>query len=159
MFYGALRLAEILPPTIKAFDPTRHLTRADVWTSDHKLHIRIKHAKNLQLYNQSRVIVLAQSPELALCPVRAVQKVLTTSPTVEPIQPMFVFPQSTRPLPASYARKNWGTVVKSLAMDPSKHTMHSIQKTAATTAYHKGCKEHQIQHFGGWASKAYQTYI
>ena len=159
MFYGGLRLSELLPSTLAAFDPLRSLTRADVWVADGKLKVRVKHAKNMQLYNQSRMVILSPSPSATLCLLAAVRLVLRHMPTKTPSQPMFVFPQSVRPVPASYARRRWTTVLKHLGMDPATHTMHSNRKTAATAAYDEGCLEPQIQNFGGWASKAYQTYI
>ena len=159
MFYGALRLAQLLPLTVRAFDPLKHLTRAVVWIAGGALMIRVKHAKNMQYYNQPRTVTLTQSPSAPLCPIVAIRSLLRHMPTENKSQPMFVFPQSQRPLPASYARRKWSTLVRHLGMDPTRHTMHSIRKMAATAAYDKGCLDPQIQNFGGWASKAYQTYI
>ena len=44
-------------------------------------------------------------------------------------------------------------------LSDKRYTLHSIRKSAATTAFEGGRSELEIKHFGGWSSDAHRTYI
>ena len=159
MYYGALRQSEVVPPSVKAFDPLRHLTRADVNVSHAAVKLTIKAAKNMQKFDQRSAVEMLRTQHPETCPVRATMAVLDLTPTTAPTQPMFVFKNGGRPIPASYIRSQWKLALAASAIPPALYTLHSLRKASASTAYNEGCNERQVQHFGKWASDAYKTYI
>ena len=72
---------------------------------------------------------------------------------------MFVFKGTTHPIPATYVRSQWRAAIISIGQKPQAYTLHTLRKSAVTTAFDEGEGERQVQHFGGWASQAYKAYI
>ena len=159
IYYGAFRQGEVVPQTIAEFDPLRHLTRGDVTLHQDRLEIVIKAAKNLQRYDQRRKTTVYKADDPSLCLVAAIKTILTQSPTVRQDQPMFVFHGTTRPIPASYVRAQWKAALTRIGAPYEQHTLHTLRKAAVSNAYNSGVKEHQVQHYGLWASKAYKAYL
>ena len=114
MFYAAMRQSDVVTPTRAAFDPQRDLTRADVLIGLDLIKIRIKAAKNMQRYDQSREVTVYMAEYLELCLVQTVKKVLQLTPTVSPVQPMFVFPGTLDPMPATSVRVQWRSAIISI---------------------------------------------
>ena len=158
MFYGALRQSEVAPPSIKTFDPTRHLTRRDVSIGE-QLNVRIKWGKNLQRFDQKKDITLSPMADPLTCPVKAVEDVLAMSPGLPPHAPLLVFPDTTTPVPTSYLRAEWGRIMTRIGQSTAQYSLHSLRKAAATTAYGGGCTELEVQRHGGWSSSAYRAYL
>ena len=159
MFYGAFRQSEVVPQTVNSFDPQRHLTRQDVTMSGAKMIVVIKAAKNLQRFDQRRTATIYKAHDSSMCLLTAVRAVLRESPTADPLQPMFVFKGSQRPITASYVRAQWNAATKSLNLQDEQYTLHSLRKSAMSAAYDSGLTERHVQHYGRWASSAYRAYI
>ena len=159
IFHGALRQSEVLPPSIKSFSCTYHLTRDDVRLTPDFAMVKIKAGKNLQLYNQSREVTLIPAKDKRYCPISALQAVLDDTPTASPEEPMFMFPHSRLPVPTSFMNARWLRVLKTLGISPAPFSLHSLRKAAATEAHRSGCSDQQIKDFGGWTSSAYKHYI
>ena len=86
---------------ITAFDPQRHLTRADVVMHRDRMVVVIKAAKNLQCFDQRRSATLYPAPDTNMCLMKAVRAVLRVSPTEAPHQtPPGII--RTRPVECSY---------------------------------------------------------
>ena len=159
MFYGAFRQSEVVPQTITSFDPQRHLTRADVLMGKDSMTVVIKAAKNLQRIVQRRSATIYSAEDPHMCLLSAIRAVLQESPTVDPRQPMFVFRNSRRPIPASYVRTQWNAAIVSLGLKQEQYTLHSLRKSAMSAVYDSGLTERHVQHYGRWASSAYRAYI
>ena len=102
---------------------------------------------------------LCRAPNPQTCPVRLTQKVLAGTPDAKGTQPMFVFKKDLRPMPVSFIRAQWRKALVASGIPPGMYTLHSLRVAAASAAYHQGCNEREVQHFGKWASDAYKTYI
>ena len=157
IFYGAFRQGEVVPQTMAAFDPLRHLTRADVKVFPNRLDIIVKAAKNLQRYDQRHMATVFKADDPNMCLVGAVNKVVRDSPTVSPNQPMFVFSGSTRPISASYVRTQWTAALKLINAPHEQFTLHTLRKAAVSIAYQSRLGERTVKHYGKWASDAYKT--
>ena len=158
MYFGVLRQSEVAPPTMAAFNPARHLTRADITLSP-GVKLVIKHAKNLQKYNQNKVVRLSPTGDMLTCPVGAVTWALAAMPQATASSPLLAFKDTGRPIPNSHLRAAWGAAVRRAGADPSMYSLHSLRKTAATAAFRAGCTELEIQRHGGWSSGAHRDYI
>ena len=158
LYYSGLRQSEVVPPTASVFSPTWHLTRADMVVTTHGVRLQIKAAKNMQRYDQQRSVYLPRVSTEQLCPVRAVAAAITMTPTASPAQPLLTFPGG-RPMMAAYASKTWKDLTTQAGIQPGLYSLHSIRKTAATTAYNAGCSDLQVKAFGGWSSSAFRDYI
>ena len=158
MFYAALRQSEVAPPTMGAFDHTRHPTRGEIRLTTEGISLRVKWAKNMQKVGQQRTVTLPLVPEVALCPVRAIRANIMAVPTKSQKDPLLMLP-SRAPVPCSLVKKTWDTALHVVGVDITTYSLHSLRKAAATQAHAKGCTETEIQRHGGWRSTAYRTYI
>lgn len=161
LYYGVLRQSELLPRSVNAWDPNTQPTRGDVSLSSHKCTIFIKKAKNMQRYDQNRTVSMQPTPNNLTCPVSAMYSMFNDTPTFSLSEPVFMFPESRTPVPATFALKQLHGIMAAVGLDDAiDHTsLHSIRKSAATDAYMAGCSEHSIRSYGGWSSSAYRTYI
>ena len=158
MFYGALRQSEVAPPGINRFDPLLHLTRADLRVGQ-DITVTIKAGKNLQWYNQRKTVTLYPTEDEITCPVRAVSRILSETPGLQPSAPLLVFADKHPPMPTSYLRSAWVRTMRIIGADPNMYSLHSLRKASATLAHSGGCSELEVQRHGGWSSGAYRTYI
>ena len=158
MFLGALRQSEVAPPTVKGFNPYRHLTRGDMHLGS-QLRIRIKWGKNMQKFDQKKDITLFPTGDSLTCPVRAVKQIMERSQHLPPSAPLLVFPLTDTPVPTSYLRARWGQLMRSIGQNTDLYSLHSLRKASVTTAYGGGCSELEVQRHGGWSSKAHRAYI
>ena len=158
MFYGALRQSEVAPPGIRKFDPLMHLTRADI-ELDTNVTVTIKAGKNLQLFNQRKVVTLFPTGDTLTCPTMAVREALAAAPDLGPTAPLLVFKEKLTPMPTSYIRAEWARTLNRIGEDHTVYSLHSLRKASATLAHSGGCSELEVQRHGGWSSSAYRTYI
>ena len=64
LYFTALRQSEVIIHSAKQFDPLRHLTAADITLRAGKLHLYIKHAKNMAGHSARRVLLPTRRPSL-----------------------------------------------------------------------------------------------
>ena len=159
MYHAALRQSEVLPPSIGRWEHTKHPTRGDVLFTDNGLNMRVKWAKNMQGYRDSKSVQLAATQDSRFCVVQTLQQHIREAPTQNSKQPLIVFPGSTRPIPITFARSTWITATKAAKVNNKGYTMHSVRRAAATEAHRAGCQELDIQAYGGWSSNAHRRYI
>lgn len=155
----AWRRSNIAPDTESSYDPTRHPSRQDFVLSPTKLEIRQKWAKNLQQTGQHHTIVIEARPRNAFCLVDMYGRMLMQTPTVNPQQPLLVYPHTYRPITTGHLAKVWSAAVQAAGLPPHVHTLHCIRKTAADLVAKLGATQSQIMDFGLWNSGAYKRYI
>ena len=159
MYYGALRQSEVGPRTSGAWDPMSHPTRNDISTSRSRLVLKVKHAKNLQKANQSRTVTMAATDTHLLCPVTTYNRVFSQTPTRSPRDPLLMFRATRSVMPISHIMNRWRKALREVGEDPTKLSLDSLKKSAATQAHRAGLRGPEIQAFGGWRSAAYKTYV
>ena len=157
-FFGFLRCAEFLLPDEGPFDPSLHLSLADIHlvisSSQWRFEICIKGSKTDQLRLGATVSLGATGA--ALCPVAALLDYLNARGSAP--GPLFIR-QDTSPL-----RRKWfvARVQQALAaagVPGSLFNGHSFRIGAATTASAADIPETTIKTLGRWRSMAYQRYI
>ena len=159
LIYGGFRQSEVLPPSQQKFNSAIHLTRQDVIITPNEIQVTVKYGKNLYAPERRRVHVFKTSPNIHMCPVVAVNKVISLVPTMSESQPMFTFPSSGKPLPASHLARIWKEGLIKLKQDQSKYSLHSLRKSMVTGSYLWGVPETQIKEYGAWQSEAYKAYL
>ena len=61
-FFSFLRISNLVPHTLQAFDPVKHLARADVFFAPPGAHVLITWTKTLQSKNAARVLKISCLP-------------------------------------------------------------------------------------------------
>ena len=77
MFMAFLRQSNVLPISVAAFDPSRHITVGDVTLSGDVLTIRVKWSKTQQTLGDYREVHLNSISGSPLCPVAAFQAAMS----------------------------------------------------------------------------------
>ena len=106
-FFSFLRLSNILPHTIKGFDPTRQLCKGDLIFSQDSIVIIIKWSKTIQNRRDTVTISVPSLGDSPLCPHRALKAMLLQLPGSSN-DPLFQIPRNGGfvPLTDSVARKH-----------------------------------------------------
>ena len=139
-----LRQSEVAPPTVKTFDPDRHLTKGDV-SLGQVLQVRIKWGKNLQRFDQTKRVTLHPTQDPVTCPLMAIAQVLTATQGLPSSAPLLVFTTTMTSMPASHLCTQWARILRGMGVSPTKYSLYSIRKASATTAYGEGCSELEVQ--------------
>ena len=79
-FFAFLRMSNIAPHSAKLFNQDKHILRQDVTFHPPGAHILIKWTKTLQDYRSHHMVQLPTIRNIYLCPVRALQALLTSRP-------------------------------------------------------------------------------
>lgn len=159
MFLTMLRQSNFCPHSIKAFDPTRHMTRGDVHHNHKGLLIRIKWEKNVQLSTAATEVVIPQTTDPYMCPVSAYYEMLRSVPTRSPDQPLIMF-KDNNPITIKFMQKLWKRALVRLGRDHRGMTLHGIRRGAATfVAAASPSARDRLKDYGRWSSGAFRRYI
>lgn len=153
-FFGFLRSGEMTVPADGRYDPSCHLSRADI-AVDHPSHpntirVTIKQSKT-DPFRQGIQLFMGRT-DSDVCPVRALLNYLVERGSTE--GPLFMFPDGsylTRQRLVEVVRQALGKA----GLDASKYCGHSFRIGAATTAAKKGMEDSIIKTLGRWRSLAY----
>lgn len=150
-FFGFLRVSEFT--CTGAFDPSTHLSLADVTVADDHFCLRLKSSK-CDPFRKGCLVQLGRSGS-DLCPVGALSQYLSIrggSPG-----PLFQCLDRT-PLSPVLVNK-WLRLILHSAGITGNYSSHSFRIGAATSAALAGLPDHLIQTLGRWSSDAYLRYI
>ena len=157
-FFGFLRCGEFLLPDGAQFDPSIHLSLADLafaGSSDQGvIRLQIKASKT----DQGRVgttIVLASTGK-DICPVLALLDYLGSRGSTP--GPLFAHPD-LQPLRRHTFVEKVQQALTAAGVEGSQFNGHSFRIGAATSASAAGVAETTIKLLGRWESAAYQRYI
>ena len=159
-FFSFLRCSNLLPPSARTFDPTRHLCRGDVIVQPDCLVVIIKWSKTHQKRDKLHTIALTAMPGSPACPVQAFKDYTAASPAA-PNTPLFSYRQHGHQvaLSAARARKVLHFLLGLLGHTASDYSMHSFRRGGCTTAAHFMTDPLRIKQHGLWASNAYERYV
>ncbi len=156
-FFGFLRGSNLCPPTMKAFDPTRHLRRKDVRVTHKGLVISLKWSKTLQTAGQPLHIPV---PHVADTSIDAVHTFKSMKEQIKapPDAPLFTLPEGKQ-LTLPQLRKVFKALLRRTGNNAKTFSLHSLRRGGATTSFEYGAKELDIKRQGSWASTCYTSYI
>ena len=75
-FFGFFCLSNLCPHSLSSFDFTRHLAAGDILFDSDTLKVLLKWSKTIQLRDKVKLISLPKLGRAAICPVRALSKML-----------------------------------------------------------------------------------
>ena len=159
-FFGFLRISNIAPHSYSQFDPSRHLTPADITFKKSKMLVVIKWSKTMQTRDKIHIIVLPKLNQSILCPVRALKRALSVyNPQRD--QPLFQVrtPLGFRVATESRVRKGLLQLNVKLGFDPHHLTFHAFRRSGATCAYNAHVPLQNIKSHGSWASECVWSYM
>lgn len=159
MFMSLLRQSNFMPATVASFDPSRHLTRGDVYLSPDGLHITVKWEKNMQMRQANQGVVLPKTNDRTLCPIRAYKSMIRLVPSRAESDPLIMF-RDRNAMTISFAQGVWKSAMEALEKCPTTYRLHGLRRGGATyIAAASPNARRELQDAGRWRSTAYQRYI
>ena len=157
-FFGFLRCSEFTVPKEQDYNPSIHLSYADV-AVDSKIDPRI-----VQIYiNQSKTDPFRKGVKLSLgrtdcavCPVSAILAYLVIR-GAQP-GPMFLTAQG-KPLTRRHFSSALTDILANIGLPVQNFNTHSFRIGAATSAKQANISDTDIQMLGRWRSDTYKRYI
>ena len=153
-FFGFLRAGEAVVPDSSVFDPTQHLTYADIRTDDvskpRYLQVNIKQSKTDPFRVGVKVLIGRTGNEL--CPVAAVLAYMALR---GPGSGPFFRIKDSRALTRQLFIVKLREVLQAVGVDCSSYSGHSFRIGAAIIAASKGIQDSLIKTMGRWKSIAY----
>ena len=157
-FFGFLRSGEATVPSQSAFDPSVHLSVADIAVdcqhNPRVVSVRIKMSKT-DPFRRGVSIFLGKT-DSDLCPVAALLSYLAKRGLAP--GPLFRFDDG-RPLTRLALVSEVRAALTVAGIDPAPYSGHSFRIGAATSAAAAGIEDAVIKTLGRWRSDAYQTYV
>ena len=159
-FFSFLRKSNLTTPSVRAFNPSKHLTRNDIKFSRNGAVLRIHWSKTLQHREGIPLIPLPIIPNSDLCPVTAVHHYFQLVPA-DANSPFFCVPQGPilQPITFSLFSSFLKETISAIGLDATNFSPHSFRRGGATHAYQSGVPDHLIKLHGDWRSDAYKLYL
>ena len=126
-FFAFLRLSNLAPHSVAAFDQTRHFTGQDVFFTRKHLKLITKWSKTMQTRDKIQCITVPKLKNKIICPFRAV-RALQTLYTFASSTSLLQIPshQGLIPLTDSKMCKVLKSINLSLGLEPSYFTFHDL---------------------------------
>ena len=80
-FYSFLIMYNLVPHSIQAFSPLKHLARGDLIFKPSKVALLLKWFKTIQCKNEIKLIHVPRIPRFPICPVAALSNLLALTPS------------------------------------------------------------------------------
>ena len=153
-FYGFLRISNIAHHSSSKFNPDFHLLRQDVIFAPPGAHLLIKWTKTLQHHKCHHWIQLLSINNHFLCPVRALQALLTFRPI--PASAL-LFANNIYPYAQvidTHIRDALKKVLAHRNISTTGHGFHTFRQSGVTLAFDNNVKIQDIMAHGLWRSSA-----
>ena len=160
-FFLLARLANIVPPSLKKFDPRRHLTRGHVAMTTHGLFVTFKCTKTIQFGERLLHIRLLGIPGSPLCPVSAYRRMIELV-SARRSCPVFLLPSPSGIMPLTQRSfvSQFCTCLFHIGISHvARFRGHSFRRGAASWAFSWGVPGELIQLYGDWSSDSYKLYL
>ena len=159
-YFAFLRLSNMAPSSSKLFDSTRHFLRSDVVFGSPGAHIIVKWAKAMQGSSKHQVIQIPALSSSPLCPVSALQCLLSTI-KAPPSSPLFLVPSPSGayPISAPMISATLSRLLSSLKLNPSHFGFHAFRRSAVSWAADHDVPLQNLKAHGGWSSNAIHSYL
>jgi hypothetical protein len=161
MFFGLLRRSNVMVDSAASFDSSKNLRRSDIKFHSGGVIVDIRHTKTIQFQQRRLAVPLERMSASVLCPVHALYKALSMTPTASPGGPAFMIitPQGLRPLTCKLFVRRVQECLRTLGLDSTKYAGHSYRRGGASFGYKIGLPTETVRQLGDWKSNAYMTYI
>ena len=157
-FFGFMRAGEITIPSWDAYDPSAHLSFADIAVDDPSkpslMEVRVKASKTDPFRKGVNLYMGRTNNDL--CPITAMMAYLAIRGDGD--GPLFRF-QNGQPLTRERFVAKVREALSTSGIDHNKYAGHSFRIGAATTAAQCGIPDSTIKLLGRWESSAYLLYV
>ena len=161
-FFSFLCKSNLVPPSERDFDPSRHLTRGNLHFTDNGTVLHVKWSKTPQFKEGLLLVPVPSIPGSNLCPVAAIKHYFSLVPITTDM-PFFCASKSSavKPLTFTAVHCSIKATIAAIGLDPNNYSAHSFRCGGASFAFQAGVPDHLIQAQGDWRSDAYivQLYI
>lgn len=161
MFFLMARKSNMVPVSVKDFDPHKQLLRQDVVIFKEVLLVFVKWSKTNQFGNRLLKVPLTTIPGSILCPVRAYRNMVALTPASEH-DPAFAVKtggSSIAPILYKQLHNKIKYLIAETGRDPALYSSHSFRRGGCTWAFKAGVPTNLIQHHGDWMSECYKNYL
>ena len=132
MFTRISRKSNLVPNSVKTFNPNKQLCRSNIEINSEKniLLINISWSKTIQFGERNLVVPLISIPDSPLCPVKAYHNMISLVPTSKNSPAFYLF----KVLPVIYFQfqKVLKSLIKSIGKDPDEFSSHSFRRGGAS---------------------------
>lgn len=161
-FFAFLRTSNLMPATRQAayVKKSHHLQRRDVTFTSYGMLLRIRYSKTNQTGARSVLVPVARHAETNTCPVFLMNKLFNVS-NLPGTSSAFAYARGNtivNPTQATFAME-LRSLVKSIGLDSSRYTGHSLRRGGATYAFSLGQPIPLIKLQGDWRSNAVERYL
>ena len=160
-FFTFLRKSNIAAPSLKDFNPDKHLTRGDIFVSQDMLLVKVRWSKTIQFKQRLLLLPVSAIPNSVLCPVKAYSQLAIAVPACHN-SPAFQYLDGAgrvTPLTHTVLVNSLKLILSTLGYNPQLYAGHSLRRGGATFAFQAGADHDLIRLQGDWASNAYQRYL
>lgn len=154
-FHGFFRLGELIPYSVAEMGKVVAIKDLTILEGKPALRIQLRHSKNKPV-NQTPIITLQSSSDLAICPVLSMRRFLAFRGLAH--GPIFVNPAGF-PITKKWFNSQFNLCLQFVGLDVSRFKGHSFRIGAASEAAAAGFSDAQIRHLGRWKSDAFKVYI
>ena len=152
-------MSNLAPHSAKAFDPSKHFLRQDLFFDPPGAYLLLKWTKTLQDHRAHHIIQLPSIDNHFLCPVRAL-KALLASKHLPPSSPLFANIHSPfTQIIDTHIREALKTILQSLSIPPAGHGFHTFRRSGATLAFDNNVSLQNIMAHGLWRSSSVWSYL
>lgn len=156
-FFALLRRSNIAPDTLHSFDPSKNTRRCDIVLKPDRVDVTIRWSKTIQFRERKLVIPIPRIKGSPLCPVAAVHRAFSLTPSVNLAGPAFMA-SSKLPILVKDVVSAIKTGVRLAGVDPSEFSGHSLRRGGACLCLRAGLSIDAIRQLGDWKSDSYTKY-
>ena len=158
-YFGFLRMSNIAPHSLAAFDSSKHFLQQDLRFFPPGTHLIIKWTKTLQDNKSHHVIQIPSIQNIFLCPVRALQALLKSRPLL-PSFPLFAhFSYPHHRVIDTHIRNALKKVLAFKNFPLKGFGFNTFRRSGATFAFDYNVALQNIMAHGLWRSLAVWTYL
>ena len=158
-FFLLFRKSNLLPDTVRGFDPNRQLKRSDIVFTKTNLVVGICWAKNHQFGKKLLTFPLPFMPGSVLCPVKALLQVYSLVDATQD-QHLFALNNSGTSMTCrQFQNKLRFFIGKIEGLDPQAFSNHSLRRGGCMFSFLSGVPPEIIKLMGNWKSDAYLKYL
>ena len=155
--FAMLRKSNLIPDSVKSFDPWKQLTPRHVILKRGFALLRITWAKNIQFRQKVLEIPLFEIQNSALCPVKVLKR-LKNLQGKNKNWPLFGSGKRVSFTYTQFHKKLRSTLDKA-GYRGKAFSSHSLRRGGVALAHRSGVPENLIQVHGGWKSDAFKRYL
>ena len=157
-FFLLFRKSNLVPDTLRGFNPSKQLTWQDLVYTGHNIIVGIRWSKTDQFGRELKTFPLPVIHNSFLCPLNAIRNVLKLR-TPDGGEHIFSRGDGTSLTYKQFQNRLRGVLAAVGVPDPQAFTSHSFRRGGATFAYLCGVPTEIIKLLGNWKSDCYQKYL